>query len=337
MSKASPRKRAGPRIPLEPRAAAQAAKLRHVSDDRPGITRIRTRSGFGYRHPDGSKVTDEATLTRIRTLAIPPAYEQVWICPDPDGHLQAVGRDTRGRKQYRYHKRWREVRDQGKYGKMLLFGRLLPKIPRAGRRRSDAARPAPREGAGGHRPPAGDHADAGRQRGIRPDQPQLYGLTTLRNRHVKVEGGSRIRFDFRGKHGTVHHIDLRNRSLAAIVRRCQDLPGQDLFQYLDEEGAAHSIGSEDVNEYLRAITGDEITAKDFRTWAGTNLAALALRELASFDSAAGRQAQCRAGGGGGRAAARQHTGDLPQMLYPPSGVRRLSRWLAAAGAATAGR
>ena len=268
----------------EHQLAARSAGLRYVSDRKPGISRVRTPAGFGYRHPDGSKVVDEPTLSRIRKLAIPPAYENVWISPDDKGHLQAVGRDARGRKQYRYHARWREVRDEGKYGKMLLFGKVLPRI-RSQVDQDLARRGLPREKVLAAivrllettlmRVGNAEYAKTNRS----------YGLTTLRNRHVKIEGG-RIRFDFRGKHGTEHHIDLRSKRLAAIVRRCQELPGQDLFQYLDEAGSAHSIGSEDVNDYLRCITGEEITAKDFRTWAGTNLAALALRELEAFDTQA---------------------------------------------------
>jgi DNA topoisomerase I len=265
------------------KATAKAAKLRYSSDRTPGITRVRTRSGFGYRHPDGTKVADEETLARIRKLAIPPAYEKVWICPDPNGHLQAVGRDARGRKQYRYHPRWREVRDEGKYGKMLLFGKLLPKI------REQVARDLSRRGLPRERVLATIVKlletilmRIGNEEYARVNH--SYGLTTLRNRHVRVEGGSRICFDFRGKHGTEHHIDLRDKKLAAIVRRCQELPGQDLFQYLDEDGAPHAIGSEDVNDYLREITGEDITAKDFRTWAATNLAALAFRDLEDFDT-----------------------------------------------------
>jgi DNA topoisomerase I len=265
------------------REAAKAAGLRYISDSRPGITRVRARPGFGYSHPDGSKVSDEETLTRIRKLAIPPAYENVWICPDPNGHLQAVGRDARGRKQYRYHPRWREVRDEGKYGKMLLFGKALPRI-RAQVQKDLARHSMPREKVLAviicllettlMRVGNEEYAKTNKS----------YGLTTLRNRHVKLEGGSRICFDFRGKHGAEHHVDLRDKRLASIVRRCQELPGQELFQYLDDNGTPHAVGSEDVNEYLRAIAGAEITAKDFRTWAATNLAALALRELESFDS-----------------------------------------------------
>ncbi len=266
----------------ELKTAAKAAKLRYVSDRRPGISRVRTAEGFTYRNPDGSTVTDEETLARIRKLAIPPAYEHVWICPYPNGHLQAVGRDARGRKQYRYHPRWREVRDEGKYGKMLAFGKLLPKI----RARVDAdlsRRGLPREKvlAAIVRLLEATLMRVGNEEYAKTNN--SYGLTTLRNRHVKV-GGNQIRFDFRGKHGVEHHIDLRSKRLAAIVRRCQELPGQELFEYLDEDGTPRGISSEDVNEYLHEIAGEEITAKDFRTWAGTNLAALALRELESFDS-----------------------------------------------------
>ena len=271
--------------PASLRETAKAAGLRYVGDSKPGITRVRMGAGFGYRHPDGREVSDEETLSRIRKLAIPPAYESVWICTDPNGHLQAVGRDARGRKQYRYHPRWREIRDEAKYGKMLLFGKALPKI-RVQVQKDLALRGMPREKVLAAiicllettlmRVGNEEYAKTNKS----------YGLTTLRNRHVKLEGASRISFDFRGKHGAEHHIDLRDKRLASIVRRCQELPGQELFQYLDDEGTPRAVGSEDVNEYLRAVTDAEITAKDFRTWAATNLAALALRELESFDSQA---------------------------------------------------
>ena len=266
-------------------AAAKVAGLRYVNDRRPGIARVRANTEFTYCHPDGSRVTDAGTLARIRKLAIPPAYEQVWICPISNGHLQAVGRDARGRKQYRYHPRWREVRDEGKYGKMVLFGRALPKI-RARVQRDLARVGIPREKvlASIVRLLETTLMRVGNQEYAKTNK--SYGLTTLRTRHVKVEGSSLIRFDFRGKHRTEHHIDLRDERLAAVVRRCQELPGQELFQYLDESGRPRAIGSEDVNEYIREIAGAEITAKDFRTWAATNLAALALRELEGFDSQA---------------------------------------------------
>ena len=207
---------------------AKAAGLRYVSDSKPGIARVRARVGFRYRHPDGSKVSDEETLTRIRKLALPPVYENVWICTDPNGHLQAVGRDARGRKQYRYHPRWREVRDEGKYGKMLLFGKTLPRI-RAQVEKDLARQGLPREKvlAAIIRLLETTLMRVGNEEYAKTNK--SYGLTTLRNRHVKLEGASRISFDFRGKHGTEHHIDLRDKRLASIVRRCQELPGQELF------------------------------------------------------------------------------------------------------------
>jgi DNA topoisomerase-1 len=267
------------------RATAKAAKLRYVSDRSRGIRRERTNDGFDYFGLDGAKITNVEELTRIRKLAIPPAYQDVWICPSPNGHLQATGRDARGRKQYRYHPRWREVRDEGKYGKMLIFGKVLPAIRAQAER--DLSQPGlPREKilAAIVRLLEGTLIRVGNEEYAKTNN--SFGLTTLRNRHVKVDGESRISFDFRGKSGAEHHIDLRDRKLAKIVRRCQELPGQALFQYLDDEGQPHALGSDDVNEYLRDITGEEITAKDFRTWAATNLAALALQRLEVFDSQA---------------------------------------------------
>ena len=271
--------------PAELKAAASAAGLRYVSDRTPGIRRVRTADGFQYRAPDGDNITEEETLARIRKLAIPPAYEDVWISPRPNGHLQAVGRDARGRKQYRYHPRWREVRDEGKYGKLLVFGKVLPKI-RARVEVDLARRGLPREKvlAAIVRLLETTMMRIGNEEYAKTNK--SYGLTTLRNRHVKVEGASRIRLDFRGKRGTEYHIDLRNRRLAGIVRRCQELPGQELFQYLDEDGTPRTVGSDDVNDYLREISGEEITAKDFRTWAATKLAALAFQELEAFDTQA---------------------------------------------------
>lgn len=272
---------------LDPKAAARAAGLRYVSDRAPGITRVRTEQGFVYRNPDGSPLQDEKTLARIRTLAIPPAYENVWICRNPNGHLQAVGRDARGRKQYRYHPRWRAVRDEAKYGKMLLFGRKLPAI-RAQVEHDLALAGMPRRKvlATVVRLLEKTLVRVGNEEYAKANN--SFGLTTLRNRHARVNG-SRVAFKFRGKHGILREIELRDRRLANIVKRLQDIPGQELFQYVDEGEEVHSIGSEDVNEYLREISGEEITAKDFRTWAGTNLAALALRELEQFDNEAKRK------------------------------------------------
>jgi DNA topoisomerase-1 len=267
------------------KAAAKAAKLRYVSDRGRGIRRERAGDGFDYFDATGAKITDEEVLSRIRKLAIPPAYQDVWICPYANGHLQATGRDARGRKQYRYHPRWREVRDEGKYGKMLLFGKVLPQI-RAQVERDLAKRGLPREKvlAAIVRLLESTLIRVGNEEYAKTNN--SFGLTTLRSRHVKIEGENRLHFDFRGKSGTEHHIDLRNRKLAGIVRRCQELPGQELFQYLDDEGQPHTVDSDDVNDYLREITNEEITAKDFRTWAATNLAALALQRLEIFDSQA---------------------------------------------------
>lgn len=274
-------------IALDPEAAARAARLRYVSDRQPGIRRVRTDHGFVYENPDGSVVSDGETLARIRKLAIPPAYADVWICRNPDGHLQASGRDARGRKQYRYHPRWRQVRDQAKYGKMLLFGQKLPLIRR--QVEQDLALPGlPRRKvlATVVRLLEKTLARVGNEEYAKTNN--SFGLTTLRNRHARVQGAG-IAFKFRGKHGIMREIELKDRRLAAVVKRLQDVPGQELFQFIDSDGRPHSIGSENVNDYLREISGEEITAKDFRTWAGTNLAALALRELQEFDSAAKRK------------------------------------------------
>ncbi|HYZ25247.1 MAG TPA: DNA topoisomerase IB [Rhodopila sp.] len=266
-------------------AAARAAGLRYVSDHTKGIRRERTADGFAYYAPDGRRITDEEVLQRIRKLAIPPAYTDVWICPQPNGHLQATGRDARGRKQYRYHPGWREARDEAKFHRMLTFGAVLPRI-RAQVEHDLARRGLPREKvlAAIVRLLETTLIRVGNEEYAK--QNGSFGLTTMRSRHVKVEGGARIRFDFRGKGGAEIHIDLANRRLANVVRKCQDLPGQELFQYLDENGEPHTIDSVDVNDYLQSITGEPVTAKDFRTWAATNLAALALQRIEAADSEA---------------------------------------------------
>ena len=268
----------------EAKLAAKAAKLHYVSDKKPGLARVPAGDGFEYRRKDDTLVTDEAELARIRQLAIPPAYTDVWVCPDPNGHLQATGRDARGRKQYRYHARWRAIRDEAKYSRMLLFGEVLPKI------RAQVERDLALEGLPRRRVLAAlvkllekTLARVGNEEYAQ--QNDSFGLTTLRNRHTRVEG-SRIKFDFRGKHGIDHHLSLQNRRLANIIKRCRELPGQHLFQFVDHDGEVHHIGSDDVNAYLHEVSGEEVTAKDFRTWAATNLAALALRELERFDTEA---------------------------------------------------
>jgi len=269
---------------VDPRDAAETAGLLYVSDEEPGIRRRKAGKGFSYKGPDGRKVTDKATLERIRSLAIPPAYTDVWICAKSNGHIQATGRDARGRKQYRYHPAFREIRDSTKYEHMLDFAKALPNI----RNTIDthmSLRGLPREKVLATvvhlledtliRVGNSDYAR----------QNKSYGLTTLRDPHVKVEGGE-LRFQFKGKSGKTWNLKVRDRRIARIVKACQDLPGQHLFQYLDETGTQQSVTSADVNAYLREITGRDITAKDFRTWAGTVLAALALSEFEEFDSEA---------------------------------------------------
>jgi DNA topoisomerase-1 len=263
--------------PLDPVDAAEFAGLRYANPEGIGIRRLPSGRGFLYRGLDGKLIHDEVTLARIRALAIPPAYRDVWISKDPIGHIQAVGRDARGRKQYRYHAQWKAVRDQAKYGKLLLFARVLPQI-RARVERDLALPGLPKEKvvAAIVRLLERTLARVGNEEYARTNH--SFGLTTLRNRHVRVKGGQ-IVFDFRAKHGIHRHIDLEDKRLARIVKRCQELPGQELFRYRDEDEGACSIGSEDVNAYLRAITGEEISAKDFRTWAGTKLAVVALRHI----------------------------------------------------------
>jgi DNA topoisomerase-1 len=264
-----------------PEVAAKAAKLHYVTEAAPGISRKPGKADktFTYRHADGRPVRDAQTLDRIRKLAVPPAYQDVWICADADGHLQATGRDARGRRQYRYHPRWREVRDEAKFGHMMVFAKVLPIIrQRVDADLSRAGLPREKVVAAVVRLLETTLMRVGNEEYAQTNN--SFGLTTLRNRHVRVRGTS-ITLDFRGKHGIDHHIDLDDARLARIVSKCQHLPGQDLFQFMDADGVTHAIGSGDVNRYLHEVTGEDVTAKDFRTWAATNLAALALQELAA--------------------------------------------------------
>ena len=263
-------------------AAAISAGLRYVSDARPGITRRNAGKSFRYLLPDGKPVRDVESLRRIRSLAIPPAWRDVWICPVESGHIQATGRDVRGRKQYRYHPRWREVRDESKYSRMLAFGKKMPAIRRRVAR-DLRRRGMPREKvlAAVVRLLETTLIRVGNDEYAQHNK--SYGLTTLRNRHAKVRGG-RVTFEFVGKSAKSHSIDLLDAQVARLVRHCQDLPGQELFGYIDETGAVCDVTSEDVNAYLREIAGVEFTAKDFRTWAGTVLAAIALRDFEDFTS-----------------------------------------------------
>ena len=266
-------------------AAARSAGLHFVNDDAPGIRRLRAGRGFRYVGPSGRALADPRTLARIRSLAVPPAWKDVWICPDPLGHIQATGRDAKGRKQYRYHPRWHETRDGTKYERLLEFGRALPRIRR--RVREDLGRRGlPREKvlATVVRLLEKTLIRVGNEEYARANR--SFGLTTLDNRHVKVRG-PRIHFRFRGKSGKVHEFGIEDAELSRIVKRCQDLPGQDLFQYEDEGGRRRAVGSGDVNAYLAEASGRDFTAKDFRTWAGSVRAwwALATRPRA----ASGRQ------------------------------------------------
>ena len=259
-----------------PKTSSATARLRHSTDAKPGITRRRAGSGFSYRDTDGRPIKERETLDRIRKLAVPPAWTDVWICPDPLGHLQATGRDARGRKQYRYHTRFRERRETAKYERLVAFARALPAIRRQVDR--DLSRPGlPREKvlAAVVRLLELTLIRVGNEEYRRLNR--SFGLTTLHDRHATVRGSS-IKFRFKGKSGREHQVGLRDRRLATVVRRCQDLPGQELFQYEDEDGNPVEIASDDVNEYLRSISPD-VTAKDFRTWAGTVLAYRALRAL----------------------------------------------------------
>ena len=277
---------------VDPRDAAESAGLIYVSDEEPGIRRRKAGKGFAYRGPKGEPVKDQATLKRIRSLAIPPAYTDVWICAKPNGHIQATGRDAKGRKQYRYHPAFREVRESAKYEHMMAFAAALPSI-RAKLAEHMALRGLPREKVLATVVHLLENTliRVGNDGYVK--QNKSYGLTTLRNRHVKVEGGE-LRFQFKGKSGKTWSLQVKDRRIARIVKACQDLPGQELFQYVDEEGERRDVTSADVNAYLREITGRDITAKDFRTWAGTVLAALALQAFETFDSEAKAKKNVRA-------------------------------------------
>jgi len=272
-------------------SSAAPTKLVYVTDRMPGIRRVRRAGGFSYRGPDGRPVRDEAVLERIRRLAVPPAYEDVWICSLAHGHLQATGRDARGRKQYRYHAEWRSARDAGKFARMRDFGAVLPRIRR--RVRDDLERHL-------DTPPARDAVLAALVRLLDATLLRIgndeyarsnrsYGLTTLRNRHAAVQGAT-LRLRFRGKSGVVQDVALSDPRVARIVRRCQAMPGQDLFEYVDERGEIRCVGSADVNDYLREAAGADFTAKDFRTWHATVLALALLRHAQTAEAPGPRRA-----------------------------------------------
>src|SRR5881398_1493998 len=262
--------------------AAQEAGLRYVNDDRPGYSRRAKGKDFEYLDTEGKTIRDEQRLVRIKRLAIPPAWTEVWICPSPNGHIQATGRDARGRKQYRYHERWREVRDENKFDRLAEFAKALPNIRRrVARDLKLPGLPQQKVLATIVRLLERTFIRIGNEEYARENK--SFGLTTLRNRHVKVKG-PQVVFRFRGKSGRQHEVDVTDRRLAKVIAKCQDLPGQDLFQYLDEDGEMQNITSQDVNEYLRQIAGEDFSAKDFRTWGGTVLAAIALSKQEEFQT-----------------------------------------------------
>jgi DNA topoisomerase I len=264
------------------RASAKRAKLHYVNDSTAGIRREKHGRSFRYVGSSGTRITDRKILDRIRGLVIPPAWTDVWICRDPNGHLQVTGHDVKGRKQYRYHPRWREVRDENKYNRLISFARALPRIRRRVARDLRRKR-LPREKVLAAvikllettlvRVGNDEYAEANKS----------FGLTTMRDRHARVVRG-KIRMEFSGKSGVDHEIDIYDLRLVEVVKKCQELPGQELLQYVDEEGKVHDVGSSDVNEYLREVSGDDFSAKDFRIWAGTALAAEALKEFEDFDT-----------------------------------------------------
>jgi DNA topoisomerase-1 len=271
-------------LPKDPELSAKAAHCRYIDDTGPGITRVKSGKGFRFVGADGKPVKSPEVLARIKALVIPPAWTKVWICPHEDGHIQATGRDVRGRKQYRYHARFREVREETKYERMMQFAEALPVI------RAKIDEDLSKPGLVREKVLATvvrlleitlirvGNEEYARENGS-------FGLTTMRTRHVDITGSS-VKFRFRGKSGKEHAVKVHDRRLARVVGRCNDLPGEVLFQYLDDEGERHSVESDDVNEYLHAISGAEFTAKDFRTWAGTVLAAQALKALECFDTQA---------------------------------------------------
>ena len=269
---------------IAPELSAKAAGLVYVHHDKPGISRKRKGKAFHYFDVKGTRITDDETVQRINKLAIPPGYKDVWICPNPLGHIQAVGTDDRGRTQYRYHPKWREVRDEAKYHRMLDFGKALPKIRK--RIDHDLKLPGlPREKviATVVKLLETTLIRVGNEEYAKTNQ--HYGLTTIENQHVEVHG-KHIHFEFRGKSGVDHAIDIDDKRLADVIHQCQELPEQELFEYVDHDGGRHHVGSHDVNAYIHEVTGEHFTAKDFRTWAGTTLAAMALQEFEAFDSEA---------------------------------------------------
>ncbi|CAG4892972.1 DNA topoisomerase IB [Paraburkholderia saeva] len=283
----SPARSAKSADPSTARADELPPGLRYVSDTNPGCTRKRVGDHFVYFDRDGKRIRDAAEIARINALAVPPAYTNVWICADPRGHLQATGRDARGRKQYRYHPRWRETRDATKYDRMQAFGEALPKIrARVARDLGLPGMPRDRLVATVVRLLDTTLIRVGSAEYARDNR--SYGLTTLCKKHLHVKAGL-VRFRFRGKSGIEHDVEIDDPRVTRIIRRCMDLPGQELFQYIDDDGARHVIGSADINDYLREVSGADFTAKDYRTWAASVYTLRALRQHTLTDAAGSRR------------------------------------------------
>ncbi len=271
-----------PRDTTEHTNSAKAAGLHYMTDSAPGITRKGAGKGFSYLDHRGQRITDRSVIARIKKIVIPPAWTDVWICPHPDGHIQATGRDAKNRKQYRYHERYREIRDETKFERILEFSKVLPHVRE--QVEHDMSLPGlPREKilAAVVRLLEATLIRVGNDEYARDNQ--SYGLTTLRDRHAEVEGW-KVRFDFRGKSGVDHAVSITDQRLARIIQHCQDLPGEELFKYIGEKGRRQTVDSGDINDYLGQITGGSFTAKDIRTWTGTVLAAAALRDSGVADS-----------------------------------------------------
>ncbi|HEY6324260.1 MAG TPA: DNA topoisomerase IB [Thermoanaerobaculia bacterium] len=299
-------------VAADPVLSARLAGLRHVTDGKPGIRRRRRGKGFSYLDPAGQPLRDPPERRRIEALAVPPAWTAVWICPQANGHLQATGRDARGRKQYRYHPDWRAVRDETKFGRMVAFGEALPRL--RARLDSDLARTGlPREKvlAAVVKLLETTLIRVGNEEYARENE--SFGLTTMRSRHVDIAGAT-LRFRFRGKSGREHEVAISDRRLARVVRACRELPGYELFQCVDESGERQAVDSADVNEYLRDVTGEDFTAKDFRTWGGTVLALAALRTAGAVRPAA-------AEGEAGEAGEEGEEGEEKPGPPPPGGNR----------------
>jgi DNA topoisomerase I len=268
----------GTRTRQDPADAARAVGLRYISGDEPGITRQKSGKGFTYRSPEGETIKDRDVRRRIESLVIPPAWTDVWICADPEGHLQATGRDDRGRKQYRYHPRFREAQDVAKFSRLAMFGLSLSRIrTRVEGDLTHEGLPRRRVLAAAVRILDRHPIRVGNERYARDND--SYGLTTMRNRHVELGEGGRIAFRFRGKSGKDHSVGIHDDELSRVIAACSELPGAELFQYVDEQGVNRTLESDDVNEYLQEVTGYDITAKDFRTWTGTLRAVTVLDEL----------------------------------------------------------